>query len=42
MKALFGQLVARLATVEQAGEPNFLRSNFQRGIKSLPISWTAR
>ena len=42
MKALFGQLTGRLASIEQAGEPRFLRSNFQRGIKSLPVAWTAR
>ncbi len=23
------------------GEPSFLRSNFQRGVKRLPIRWTA-
>ena len=42
MKALFAQLIARMETVELAGEPKFLRSNFQRGVKSLPITWTAR
>ncbi len=42
MQALFGELSQRLETVEQIGEPRFLRSNFQRGIKSLPIAWTAR
>ncbi len=24
-----------------AGEPSYLRSNFQRGVKRLPITWAA-
>jgi hypothetical protein len=27
--------------LRRAGQPSFLRSNFQRGVKQLPISWTA-
>jgi hypothetical protein len=23
------------------GQPSFLRSNFQRGVKRLPIAWSA-
>ncbi|HEX6516653.1 MAG TPA: cytochrome P450 [Nocardioidaceae bacterium] len=40
MKALFGELLARTGWLEQAGEPALLRSNFQRGVKRLPIRWT--
>jgi hypothetical protein len=25
-----------------AGEPSYLRSNFQRGVKRLPVAWAAR
>jgi cytochrome P450 len=39
MRALFGALVDRLGEVEQAGEPDRLRSNFQNGIKHLPVRW---
>jgi hypothetical protein len=28
--------------VAYAGQPSYLRSNFQRGVKRLPVSWTAR
>jgi hypothetical protein len=24
-----------------AGEPSYLRSNFQRGVKRLPVAWRA-
>ncbi len=39
MQALFGELTRRLSSVELAGDVRYLRSNFQRGIKSLPIRW---
>jgi cytochrome P450 len=39
MTALFDTLLDRLETVELLAEPRFLRSNFQRGVKSLPIRW---
>jgi cytochrome P450 len=39
MRALFGALLDRLGEVEQAGEPDRLRSNFQNGIKHLPVRW---
>jgi hypothetical protein len=29
------------STLSYAGEPSFLRSNFQRGVKRLPIAWSA-
>jgi len=41
MRALFGELLARTSWLEGAGEPSYLRSNFQRGVKRLPIRWTA-
>jgi cytochrome P450 len=41
MRALFGELLRRTRWIELAGEPSYLRSNFQRGIKRLPIRWTA-
>jgi cytochrome P450 len=42
MRALFTEVLARTSSLEYAGQPSFLQSNFQRGVKSLPISWTAR
>jgi cytochrome P450 len=41
MRALFAEVLARTSALEPAGEPAFLRSNFQRGIKRLPLAWTA-
>ncbi|MGY1604218.1 cytochrome P450 [Geodermatophilus sp. SYSU D00815] len=41
MRALFGALLRRTSTLELAGEPALLRSNFQRGVKRLPLRWTA-
>jgi cytochrome P450 len=40
MRALFAELFRRTGWIEANGEPAFLRSNFQRGIKRLPIRWT--
>ncbi|TWP35498.1 cytochrome P450 [Leekyejoonella antrihumi] len=40
MRMLFTQLLTRTSWIEPAGDPAWLRSNFQRGIKRLPISWT--
>jgi len=42
LKALFGALLARTSTIEYAGEPTYLRSTFQRGVKHLPIRWRRR
>ena len=42
MQSIFTHLSQRLDTIELAGPPTFLRSNFQRGVKALPIRWTAR
>jgi cytochrome P450 len=41
MRALFSEVLARTSTLTQAGQPSYLRSNFQRGVKRLPIAWTA-
>lgn len=41
MRALFAEVLARTASLRYAGAPAYLRSNFQRGIKRLPIAWTA-
>jgi cytochrome P450 len=42
MRAMFGAVLDRLHDIEPAGEPIRLRSNFQNGIKRLPIRWTPR
>jgi cytochrome P450 len=42
MAALLHEVLARTSTLRYAGEPSFLRSNFQRGVKRLPIAWSAR
>ncbi len=39
MRALFGELLRRTRRITAAGEPALLRSNFQRGVKRLPIRW---
>jgi cytochrome P450 len=41
MRALFEEVLARTSTLALAGEPSYLRSNFQRGVKRLPIAWAA-
>jgi cytochrome P450 len=40
MRALFGALLRRTSWLEAAGPPSYLRSNFQRGVKRLPLRWT--
>jgi len=40
IRALFDEVLARTSSLRFAGEPSYLRSNFQRGVKRLPISWT--
>ena len=42
MSALFTEVLARTSSLAYQGEPSYLRSNFQRGVKRLPIAWTAR
>jgi cytochrome P450 len=39
MRALFGELLSRTSWLEPAGAPALLRSNFQRGVKRLPLDW---
>ena len=39
MRALFTELLTRTSWLEPAGEPVWLRSNFQRGVKRLPVTW---
>jgi cytochrome P450 len=41
MRALFHEVLARTSSLSYAGPPSYLRSNFQRGVKRLPVSWTA-
>ena len=41
MRALFDEVLARTSSLTYAGQPSYLRSNFQRGVKRLPIRWTA-
>ncbi len=41
MRALFGALLRRTGTLELDGPPALLRSTFQRGVKRLPLRWTA-
>jgi cytochrome P450 len=40
MRALFHEVLTRTRTLDYAGQPQYLRSNFQRGVKTLPITWT--
>jgi cytochrome P450 len=39
MRAMLSAVLARWSHIEPAGEPVRLRSNFQNGIKHLPIRW---
>lgn len=39
MRAMFRAVLRHLGEVEPAGEPVRLRSNFQNGIKHLPVCW---
>lgn len=39
MRAMFTAVLDRLPGIELAGEPQRLRSNFQNGVKHLPVSW---
>jgi cytochrome P450 len=41
MRALFTEVLARTSALRYAGQPSYLRSNFQRGVKRLPVAWTA-
>jgi cytochrome P450 len=39
MRSMLGELNRRLGRLELAGEPVRLQSNFQQGLKSLPVQW---
>lgn len=39
MTTMFTELFRRTSWLEAAGEPMWLQSNFQRGVKRLPITW---
>lgn len=39
MTTMFTELLGRTTWIEAAGEPVWLQSNFQRGVKRLPIAW---
>jgi cytochrome P450 len=40
MRALFAEVLAQMGRLEYDGEPSYLRSNFQRGVKRLPVRWS--
>src|SRR5262245_1539115 len=40
MRALFAEILTRMGRLEYNGEPEYLRSNFQRGVKRLPVRWS--
>jgi cytochrome P450 len=40
LRAMFAAMLDLLGEIELAGEPVRLRSNFQNGVKRLPIRWT--
>lgn len=42
MRALFSEILLRTSSLRYAGQPSYLRSNFQRGVKSLPIAFRLR
>ena len=39
MRAIFSEVLTHMGKIEYDGEPVYLRSNFQRGVKKLPIRW---
>lgn len=41
MRSLLHEVLTRTSWIELDGEPAYLRSNFQRGVKRLPVRWTA-
>ena len=42
MRAIFTQVLTRMHGISLAGEINYLQSNFQRGVKKLPIKWARK
>lgn len=39
MRSMLGEIMDQLGPLALAGEPVRLRSNFQQGLKSLPVTW---
>jgi cytochrome P450 len=39
MRAFVGEVITRLPDLEPAGPVSRLQSNFQNGIKHLPVTW---
>ncbi len=42
MRALLAEVLAQMGRLQYDGPPTYLRSNFQRGVKRLPVSWSRR
>lgn len=42
MQAVFAETLDRFGTLTATAPATFLRSNFQRGIKNLPVHWTRK
>jgi cytochrome P450 len=42
MRALFSEVLARTSYLGYAGSPSYLRSNFQRGVKTPPLAFRLR
>ncbi|MEM9653530.1 MAG: cytochrome P450 [Actinomycetota bacterium] len=42
MRSMFGELMDQLGELHLDGEPVRLQSNFQQGLKSLPVRWDPR
>jgi cytochrome P450 len=42
MRALFTEVMTRMGHLEYDGKPACLHSNFQRGVKRLPLRWWRR
>ncbi len=42
MRSMLGELMTQLGRLELVGEPVRLQSNFQQGLKSLPVCWKAQ
>jgi cytochrome P450 len=40
-RELFAEVLRRTSALRGAGRPDRLRSNFQHGVKHLPVAWTA-
>jgi cytochrome P450 len=40
MRALFAEVLTQMDRLEYNGAPEYLRSNFQRGVKRLPVRWS--